>query len=83
MDKQKIIAEHGKTPTDTGSPAVQIAILTDRINNLTEHLKVNKQDLHSRRGLIQMVGERKRLLDYMEQNDLEAFRALKKKLGIR
>jgi len=81
--KEKIIAEHAKKEGDTGSPAVQIALLTERINQLTEHLKVHKQDKHSRRGLMQMVGQRKALLRYMEQTDLESFRELKKKLGLR
>jgi len=81
--KAKIVAEHGKDAADTGNPAVQIALLTKRIDDLTEHLKTNKQDKHSRRGLMQMVGQRKALLNYMEQTDLEAFRELKKKLGIR
>jgi small subunit ribosomal protein S15 len=83
MEKQKIIAEHGKTEGDTGSPAVQIALLTERIANLTEHLKANKQDKHSRRGLSKMVGQRKRLLRYLEKTNLEEYRELKKKLGIR
>jgi len=83
MDKQKIIKDNQRAANDTGSPAVQIALLTERIKNLTEHLKVNKQDKHSRRGLMQMVSDRKALLAYMERTDLEAYRALKKKLGIR
>ena len=81
--KAKIIAAHAKKEGDTGSPAVQIALLTERINHLTAHLKVHKQDKHSRRGLMQMVGQRKRLLAYLENVNLEEFRALKKKLGIR
>jgi len=81
--KKAIIEKHQKAPNDTGSPAVQIALLTERINNLTEHLKANVQDKHSRRGLMQMVGQRKSLLEYMERTDLEAFRALKKELGLR
>ena len=83
MDKKKIIADNQSAPNDTGSPAVQIALLTERIKNLTEHLKANKQDKHSRRGLLQMVAQRKKLLKYMEKTDLEGFRELKKKLGIR
>jgi len=83
MDKQKIIKENQKAPNDTGSPAVQIALLTERINNLTEHLKDNKQDKHSRRGLMQMVSQRKKLLKYLEKYDLEQYRELKKKLGLR
>jgi len=86
MDKQKkdkIIKEHQKKEGDTGSPAVQIALLTERINHLTEHLRTHKQDKHSRRGLMQMVGQRKALLNYLEKTNLEEFRELKKKLGIR
>lgn len=82
-NKAKIVKEHGKNEADTGSPAVQIAILTERINHLTEHLKVHKQDKHSRRGLMKIVGQRKGLLDYLERTNLELFRELKKKLGIR
>ncbi len=80
---KKIIKDHGKTETDTGSPAVQIALLTKRISDLTEHLKVHKQDKHSRRGLLVLIGKRKGLLDYLERNDLNFYRELKKKLGIR
>ena len=83
MDKQQIVKEHGANQKDTGSPAVQIAILTERILRLTEHLKVNKQDKHSRRGLAKMVSERKKLLKYLERTDLETFRELKAKLGLR
>jgi small subunit ribosomal protein S15 len=82
MDKKKI-EEFQKAPNDTGSPAVQIALLTERINNLTEHLKVNKQDKHNRRGLIQLVSQRKKLLKYLEKTNLEEYRELKKKLGLR
>ena len=81
--KEKIIKTYAKKEGDTGSPAVQIALLTERINHLTEHLKVHKQDKHSRRGLMQMLGQRKGLLNYLEKTNLEEFRALKKKLGIR
>jgi len=83
MEKKQIIKDNQKGPKDTGSPAVQIALLTDRIQNLTEHLKENKQDKHSRRGLLQMVSQRRKLLKYMEKTDLEAYRELKKKLGLR
>jgi len=86
MDKAKkegIIKAHQKKEGDTGSPAVQIALLTERINHLTEHLRTHKQDKHSRRGLMQMVGQRKALLNYLEKTNLEEFRELKKKLGIR
>lgn len=81
--KAELIAAYGRTPEDTGSPEVQIAILTFRINELTEHLKVNQKDHHSRRGLLKMVGKRRGLLDYMMRTDLEGYRALIAKLGIR
>ena len=81
--KQQIIADFGRTEGDTGSPEVQIALLTERINHLTEHLKANKQDLHSRRGLLQLVGTRKRLLAYLTKTNLEGYRDLIAKLGIR
>ena len=81
--KQEIINEYKRDEADTGSAEVQVALLTERINELTEHLKVNPNDNHSRRGLIQMVNNRKSLLKYYEKKDLEACRALKKKLGIR
>ena len=78
-----IVKKFGKKKGDTGSPAVQIALLSKRIDDLTEHLKVHKQDKHSRRGLTLMLGKRKRLLDYLEKTNLEAFRELKKQLGLR
>ena len=81
--KAEIIKTYGRTPEDTGSPEVQIAILTERIHELTEHLKVNKKDHHSRRGLLKMVGQRRGLLDYLKKTDLEGYRALIEKLGIR
>ena len=81
--KAQLTAEYGKTPTDTGSPAVQVAILTERIKDLTEHLKTNHKDHHSRRGLLKMVGKRRGLLDYLKKTDLEGYRALIVKLGIR
>jgi small subunit ribosomal protein S15 len=81
--KAELIKEFGKSATDTGSTEVQIAILTERINNLTEHLRSNKKDHHSRLGLMKMVGKRRRLLDYMIKRDLEGYRALIAKLGIR
>ncbi len=81
--KQKIIKEHQTSKTDTGSPEVQIAILTTRIHELTEHLRANKQDEHTRRGLLQMVGKRKRLLKYLQAKDYAAYQALIAKLGIR
>ena len=81
--KAQLTAEYGKTPTDTGSPAVQVAILTYRIKDLTERLKTNHKDHHSRRGLLKMVGKRRGLLDYIKENDVEEYRALIEKLGIR
>jgi len=82
-DTSTIIAEHGKHTKDTGSPEVQIALLTERINHLTEHLKVHKKDHHSRRGLLMMVGRRRRLLDYLRNQDVERYRSLIAKLGLR
>lgn len=81
--KQTIITEYGRTPNDTGSPEVQIAILTARIQELTEHLKVNKKDHHSRRGLLKMVGQRRGLLAYLKKIDIERYRSLIERLGIR
>ncbi len=81
--KAAIIAEYGRKPGDTGSPEVQIAILTERIAELTEHLKVNQKDHHSRRGLLKMVGQRRGLLNYLKKTDLDGYRALIEKLGIR
>ena len=81
--KQAIIAEYGRTPGDTGSPEVQIAILTARIQELTEHLKVNQKDHHSRRGLLKMVGQRRGLLAYLKKVDIERYRTLIDRLGIR
>ena len=81
--KAEIIKTYGRTPEDTGSPEVQIAILTERIRELTEHLKVNKKDHHSRRGMLKMIGQRRNLLAYLQKKDLEGYRALIVKLGIR
>lgn len=81
--KQAIIAEYGRTQGDTGSPEVQIAVLTARIQELTEHLKKNQKDHHSRRGLLKMVGQRRGLLDYLKKTDIKRYRALIEKLGIR
>ncbi len=81
--KQEIIAKFAQSKNDTGSVQVQIALLTERINELTEHLKANKKDNHSRRGLLKMVGKRKGFLSYLESKDIEAYRALKKELNIR
>jgi small subunit ribosomal protein S15 len=82
-DTAATITEHRRHETDTGSPEVQIALLTDRINHLTEHLKVHAKDHHSRRGLLMLVGQRRRLLDYLRRNDVERYRALIAKLGLR
>ena len=82
-EKQGIIAKYAIHEGDTGSPEVQIAILTYRINNLTEHLKVNKKDHHSRRGLLKMVGHRRNLLGYLQNNDIARYRAIVEKLGLR
>lgn len=81
--KQEIIKEHGRHEGDTGSPEVQIALLTERINSLTGHLKMHKKDHHSRRGLLKMVGKRRNLLAYLKEKDLEGYRALIAKLGLR
>ena len=81
--KGDTIAKFRKHDTDTGSPEVQIALLTDRINHLTEHLKVHKKDNHSRRGLLKMVGKRRKMLDYLAKKDIERYRAIIAKLGIR
>ncbi len=82
-DKTATIGEHRLHETDTGSPEVQVAILTERINHLTEHLKAHKKDHHSRRGLLMLVGRRRRLLDYTKANDVERYRALIARLGLR
>jgi small subunit ribosomal protein S15 len=81
--KSEIISRYRKHEHDSGSPEVQIALLSERINSLTEHFKVHKKDHHSRRGLLKMVGQRKRLLNYLKTKDLVSFRALIKELGIR
>ena len=80
---QAIMAEYAAHEGDTGSPEVQIAVLTKRINDLTEHLKVNKKDHHSRRGLLKMVGRRRNLLAYLQKKDIERYRAIVAKLGLR
>ena len=82
-EKQAIIEAYAVHEGDTGSPEVQIAILTSRINTLTEHLKANKKDHHSRRGLLKMVGHRRNLLNYLQKKDIERYREIIKKLGIR
>ena len=83
MTKAQIIAEYGRHEGDTGSPEVQVAILTYRINDLNEHLKIHKKDHHSRRGLLLMVGQRRGLLEYLKSTDIERYRALIAKLGLR
>ena len=82
-DKQATLAANRLHETDTGSPEVQIALLTDRINQLTEHLKLHKKDHHSRRGLLMLVGRRRRMLDYVRDTDVERYRAIIAKLGLR
>ena len=82
-DKQATIAAHALHASDTGSPEVQVALLTERINHLTEHLKMHKKDHHSRRGLLMLVGRRRRMLDYVKDTDIERYRALIAKLGLR
>jgi len=81
--KAEIIAQYGRKAGDTGSPEVQIAILTERIKELTEHLQTHQKDHHSRRGLLMLVGQRRGMLDYLKANDIEGYRALIEKLGIR
>lgn len=83
IDKTDVIGEHRRHDTDTGSPEVQIALLTARINQLTEHLKVHKKDHHSRRGLLMLVGRRRRLLDYVKDRDIERYRQLLATHGLR
>lgn len=83
-DEKTAVIEANRThETDTGSPEVQIAILTKRISDLTEHLKVHKKDNHSRRGMYKMIGKRRNLLNYLKKNDIERYRAVIEKLGIR
>ena len=81
--KADTIAKHRRAESDTGSPEVQIALLSDRINHLTEHLKVHKKDHHSRRGLLMLVGRRRRLLDYLAKIDIERYRSIRDELGLR
>ena len=83
MDKSEIIKTYARHEGDTGSPEVQIAILTARIQELTEHLKIHTHDNHSRRGLLKMVGKRRKMLDYLAKKDVERYRAIIAKLGIR
>jgi small subunit ribosomal protein S15 len=81
--KQEIVGRHGSGDADTGSPQVQIALLSRRIDQLTEHLRTHRKDHHSRRGLLKLVGQRRRLLDYLQKRDLEGYRTLIKDLGLR
>jgi small subunit ribosomal protein S15 len=81
--KRELITRFGTSDSDTGNTRVQIALLTERINQLTEHLRANKKDHHSRRGLLMLVGRRRRLLNYFQRHDLEGYRALIKELGLR
>jgi small subunit ribosomal protein S15 len=81
--KQELIAQFGDTPTDTGKTEVQVALLTERINQLNAHLNTHKKDHHSRRGLLMLVGRRRRFLDYLRREDLERYRALIRELGLR
>jgi small subunit ribosomal protein S15 len=81
--KQELIGEFATNKGDTGSPEVQVAILSERINNLTEHLKTHKKDFHSRRGLLMMVGQRRRLLDYLKRKEVGRYQNLLKRLGLR
>lgn len=81
--KLEIVGKHGRHESDTGSSQVQIALLTERINELTEHLRTHAKDHYSRRGLLKLVGRRRRLLNYLQKHDLEGYRALIKELGLR
>jgi small subunit ribosomal protein S15 len=81
--KRELTAQFGANERDTGNTRVQVALLTERINHLTEHLRAQKKDHHSRRGLLMLVGRRRRFLDYLQRNDLEGYRALIKELGLR
>ena len=81
--KQKIIQEYGRGPNDTGSPEVQIALLTERINYLTEHLKIHRKDYHSKRGLYKLVGQRRKLLAYLKRKDYQRYKNIIQRLGLR
>lgn len=83
MSKQEVIQQYKTHETDTGSPEVQIAMLTERINHLNEHLKIHKKDHHSRRGLLKLVGKRRGLLDYLTKVDIERYRSIIARLGLR
>ena len=82
-EKHQIITDNARSETDTGSPEVQVAVLSRRISELTEHLKLHPKDHHSRRGLLRMVGRRRRLLEYLRREDVERYRAIISKLGLR
>jgi small subunit ribosomal protein S15 len=81
--KQEIVEKYGESPTDTGKTEVQVALLTERINQLTDHLRTHRKDHHSRRGLLMLVGRRRRFLDYLQRQDLERYRSLIRELGLR
>lgn len=81
--KAQIVSEHRLHEKDTGSPEVQIALLTERINHLTEHMKIHKKDFHTRLGLLKLVGQRRRLLDYLKRSDIESYRQILTQLGLR
>ena len=81
--KQELISKHGRSEGDTGSAEVQVALMTERINELTEHLRTHKKDHHSRRGLLMLVGKRRRLLKYLQASDIDRYRALIQQLGLR
>jgi small subunit ribosomal protein S15 len=81
--KREIVGQHGRSDSDTGSPEVQIALLTRRINDLTAHVQTHSKDHHSRRGLLKLVGQRRRFLNYLQKNDLEGYRRLIQELGLR
>ena len=81
--KQDLIAKHGRSESDTGSPEVQVALLTERLNYLTEHFKTHDKDHHSRRGLLRMVSRRRKLLDYLKSRNTDSYRSLIEKLGLR
>lgn len=83
IDKKEIIAKYGRAENDTGSPEVQVALLTERINHLTDHLRMHPKDFHSRRGLLKIVGQRKGLLDYIRQRNVVGYRELIGELGLR
>ena len=83
VQKQKVVKQYQRSGTDTGSPEVQVALLTERINGLTEHFKTHVKDFHSRRGLLKLVSQRRKLLDYLKRKDADKYRGLIEKLGLR